>query len=287
MEFIIVTGMSGAGKSNTVNSLEDIGFFCMDNLPPMLLPKFAELYLQSAEKPPRAAIVADARGGALFSSIFEALDELKKLGISYKILFIDASNEVIVRRYKETRRRHPLADEVGNSVEKCVETEREIMFPVRSMADYIVDTSYLSPQQLKERIAALFLGDSSKSMRIHCMSFGFKYGTTNEADLTFDVRCLPNPFYISELKGKIGLDKEVIDFVMGKEQTKGLLKRLYDLLDFTVPLYVAEGKSQLIIGIGCTGGKHRSVAIAEDIARHFSVDGALPVSVNHRDINKK
>lgn len=285
MEFVIVTGLSGAGKTRAVNSFEDIGYYCVDNIPPKLVSKFAELCLQSNDKISKVAIVMDARGGELFSSFFEGLEDLKQQGCHYKILFLDAQDEVLIRRYKETRRRHPLANTFGTSVEKCVEFERELLLPMRARADYIIDTSFLSPAQLKERITGLFLGDAVQGMVIQCMSFGFKYGSPSEADLVFDVRCLPNPFYIDELKHKTGLDKPVRDYVFQFEQTTGFLTRLYDMIDYLIPLYTTEGKSQLVIGIGCTGGKHRSVSIAEALCQHLT-GGGRRAMVNHRDIQK-
>ncbi|MCI8497060.1 MAG: RNase adapter RapZ [Clostridiales bacterium] len=285
MDFVIVTGLSGAGKTRAVNAFEDIGYYCVDNIPPKLVSKFAELCLQSNDKISKVAIVMDARGGELFSSFFEGLEDLKRQGCDYKILFLDAQDEVLIRRYKETRRRHPLANTFGTSVEKCVEFERELLLPMRARADYIIDTSFLSPAQLKERITGLFLGDSVQGMMIQCMSFGFKYGSPSEADLVFDVRCLPNPFYIDELKRKTGLDKPVRDYVFQFDQTTGFLTRLYDMIDYLIPLYTTEGKSQLVIGIGCTGGKHRSVSIAEALCQHL-VSGGRRAMVNHRDIQK-
>ena len=285
MEFVIVTGLSGAGKSRAVDALEDIGFYCVDNMPPKLLPKFAELCLQSKENLSRVAIVIDARGGKLFEYLSGSLDELTRLGVSYNLLFLECDDQVLARRYKETRRKHPLSAETGGSVIKAIERERALLKPARSRTDFLIDTSHLSPAQLKERITDLFLGDTSKAMLIQCMSFGFKYGYPAEADLVLDVRCLPNPFYVDELKRKTGLDTEVRDYVLEKEETKGFQERLYSLIDYLIPLYINEGKSQLVIAIGCTGGKHRSVTLAEELAKHI---GAMKhrVMVNHRDIEK-
>ncbi len=284
MEFIIVTGLSGAGKSRAMDALEDIGFFCMDNIPPVLVAKVAELCMQSADKFSKVAMVMDTRGGKLFNAFFEGLSELKQHG-SYKILFLEAQPEVLERRYKETRRRHPLATDENSSVEQAIETEMQLLSAVRASADYIIDTSYLSPAQLRERITGLFAGDVSQGMLIHVMSFGFKYGSPSEADLVFDVRCLPNPFYIDELRNQTGLNKPVRDYVMQCKETKGFVERLFSMIDYMLPLYINEGKSQLVVAIGCTGGKHRSVTIAELLYQHLLEDGKR-VTVNHRDIKK-
>lgn len=285
VEFVIVTGLSGAGKSRAVDALEDIGFYCVDNMPPKLLPKFAELCRQSREQLSRVAIVVDSRGGEMFQDLAEGLDELRQQGVAYTLLFLECDDQVLARRYKETRRKHPLSAGTGGSVLKAIEKERALLKPARSRTDYLIDTSHLSPAQLKERISSLFLGDTSKAMLIQCMSFGFKYGYPAEADLVLDVRCLPNPFYVDELKRKTGLDAEVRQYVLEKEETKGFQKRLYDLIDYLIPLYINEGKSQLVIAIGCTGGKHRSVTLAEELAKHITAQEHR-VMVNHRDIEK-
>ncbi|MBS5481310.1 MAG: RNase adapter RapZ [Clostridiales bacterium] len=285
MEFIIVTGLSGAGKSRAVNVLEDIGFYCVDNMPPKLLPKFAELCLQSQDKLSRVALVIDVRGGRQFEGLLDSLDELKRQGGEYKILFLECSDQVLARRYKETRRQHPLAASCGGSVIKAIELERTLLKAARARTDYLIDTSYLSPAQLRERLVGLFLGSEKSGMQVQCMSFGFKYGYPAEADLVLDVRCLPNPFYVDELKHKTGLDQDVRDYVLDKDVTKGFQTRLYSLIDYLLPLYSEEGKSQLVVAIGCTGGKHRSVALAEELARHVA-DQGIKVAVNHRDIGK-
>lgn len=285
MEFIIVTGLSGAGKSRAVNVLEDIGFYCVDNMPPKLLPKFAELCLQSQDKLSRVALVIDVRGGRQFEGLLDSLDELKRQGGEYKILFLECSDQVLARRYKETRRQHPLAASCGGSVIKAIELERTLLKAARARTDYLIDTSYLSPAQLRERLVGLFLGSEKSGMQVQCMSFGFKYGYPAEADLVLDVRCLPNPFYVDELKHKTGLDQDVRDYVLDKDVTKGFQTRLYSLIDYLLPLYSEEDKSQLVVAIGCTGGKHRSVALAEELARHVA-DQGIKVAVNHRDIGK-
>ena len=285
MEFLIVTGLSGAGKSRAVDALEDIGFYCVDNIPPKLIPTFYDLCAKAGNTFSRVAVVTDIRGGDMFSSLFETLDDLRNEDKRYRILFLDANDFVLINRFKETRRKHPLAENNLGSLEQAVKLEREILRPVREKADYIIDTSFLSPAQLKERISNLFLGDASQALMIHCVSFGFKYGIQTEADLVFDVRCLPNPFYIEELKPLTGLDEPVYSYVMKWEQTKGFVQRLISLIDYMIPLYCDEGKSQLVIAIGCTGGKHRSVALAQLLYDHLLEKGHR-TSVNHRDIRK-
>ncbi len=286
MELVIVTGLSGAGKSAAVDALEDIGYFCVDNMPPELIPTFVKLFLKSNEERKRVAVVADIRLGASFSALFDVLGDLENMNVKYKILFIDADNEVIMRRYQETRRKHPLADMFDSpSILEAINKEREILLPARQRADYIIDTTQIKSSQFKERVANLFLEDASKALKIYCISFGFKYGAPKEADLVFDVRCLPNPFYIPELKQHTGLEEPVRNFVMKFEQARGLEVKLLDLLDYLLPLYRSEGKSQLTIAVGCTGGKHRSVVFAELINKHLSEKGACS-SVFHRDIKR-
>ncbi|WP_195542771.1 RNase adapter RapZ [Massiliimalia timonensis] len=285
MEMLIITGMSGAGKSRMIDTLEDIGFYCVDNMPPMLISKFAELAFQSENNINKMAVVVDARSGRLFQEFYREMDLLVERGIEHKLLFLDCSNDVLMRRYKETRRKHPLFDEGTPSIEQAIQKEREMLRPARERADYVIDTTHLAPIQLKEKVTAIFLDNISTGMLINCMSFGFKYGPASEADLVFDVRCLPNPFYIKELKFKTGITSEVQEYVMSWPQSQELLKKLIDLIDFLIPLYVAEGKSQLVIAMGCTGGKHRSVTFAEMVYRHL-LDQNRKVTVNHRDISK-
>lgn len=285
MEFIIVTGLSGAGKSVAVDAMEDIGFYCVDNIPPKLIPIFYELCQQAKEGFERVAVVTDIRGRDLFAMLSESLRRLKEEGKEYKILFLDASDLVLINRFKETRRKHPLLDHSLTSLEQAVKVERGVLKEVREVSHYIIDTSYLAPSQLKERVAALFLGDASEAMVVHCVSFGFKHGAPSEADLIFDVRCLPNPFYVPELKKLTGLDEDVRDYVLKWEETKGFIERWLPLIDYMIPLYCREGKSQLVIAIGCTGGHHRSVALAQLLYDHLINDGKR-ASVNHRDIHK-
>lgn len=286
MELVIVTGMSGAGKSVVANALEDIGFYCIDNMPPALIGPVAELSMRGQSDLGRVAIVTDIRGGNMFADLVPTLKQLRKNGCDYKILYLEAGNEKLVTRYKETRRRHPMAATARMSVADSVATEREMMKPLKEMADYIVDTTMLSTSTLKERVTSLFLGDISKGMSIQCLSFGFKYGCVPEADMVFDVRCLKNPFYVDGLRNHTGLEAPVRDFVLGLPEAKELEKRLYSLIDYTVPLYCKEGKSQLVIAVGCTGGKHRSVVFAELINKHLSDQNYRSV-VNHRDLSKE
>lgn len=286
MEFVIVTGLSGAGKTRAMHALEDIGFFCVDNLPAKLIPTFYELCLTSREARQKVVVVTDARAGEMFSSIFEVLDSMHEHGMNYKILFLDAQDTVLINRYQENRRRHPLADVFKGSIEQAVHLEREMLRPVRERADYIIDTTFLTTAQLKSRISNLFLGDSTDALMAQCVSFGFKYGIPSEADLVFDVRCLPNPYYVEELRHQTGLDAPVRDYVMQWEQTQGFIRRWVELIDYMYPLYCAEGKSQLVIAVGCTGGHHRSVALAQYLCDHL-VNQGKRAGVNHRDIRKQ
>lgn len=286
MQLVIVTGMSGAGKSRAIDTLEDIGFFCVDNMTPQLIPTFVQILNDSSEIREKVAIVADIRLGGSFSHLFNALEELKKMNCEYKILFIDADNEVILRRYQETRRKHPLTnDNSAQELQDIIVKEREILKKARDIADYVIDTSLLNASQLKERVAKLFLDDVTNTLKINVNSFGFKYGMPKDSDLVFDVRCLPNPFYIPELKHHTGLEAPVRDYVMSFEQAKGLEPKLLDLVNYLVPLYRAEGKSQLTISVGCTGGRHRSVVFAELVYNSIKEKG-YNVSVYHRDINR-
>ena len=284
MALIIITGLSGAGKSRALNALEDLGFYCADNMPPALIPKFAELCLQTNGKINNVAIVTDVRGGALFSGLFDNLEELKRQGGDYKILFLDCDDGVLIRRYKETRRKHPLL-KPGGTIHDAIKLEREMLRPARERADYIIDTSNLPSSQLKERLTVLFVGDKMDSMLVNCISFGFKYGTPTEADLVFDVRCFPNPFYVDELKHLTGLDLPVKDYVFASEETRHFVKMLFDMIDFLLPLYIKEGKSQLTVAVGCTGGRHRSVAITDALYKH-ELEKNVKVAVSHRDIQK-
>lgn len=284
MEFVIVTGISGSGKSSAVKVLEDIGFFCIDNMPPQLIPNFAAMCNENTEIT-KVAIVTDIRGGAMFFKLSECIAKMHIAGIDIKVLFLEASKEVLMKRYKETRRKHPL-DEVSNGdISRAIDAEIELLREIREDADYIIDSSFLSSGQLKEQIADLFLEKPMDRMMVSCMSFGFKYGVPGEADLVFDVRCLPNPFYLPELKHKTGRDAEVRDYVMSFEQSRVLRDKLFDMIGFLLPHYVAEGKSRLVIAFGCTGGKHRSVTFAE-LTAAFLREKECKVKILHRDIEK-
>ena len=282
MELIIVTGMSGAGKSQASNTLEDMGFYCVDNVPPAIIPAFVDMS-DAKDQFSKMALITDIRGGELFESIDDVLKGLDERKFKYKILFLDASDEVLIRRYKENRRTHPLNKNGKLSLASAVETERKALKKIRSRADYIIDTSLISIAQLKEKITALFYGDKGTAMKIQSKSFGFKYGADNEADLVFDVRCLPNPFYEENLKEKTGLESEVQDYVLNSKESLEFLDRLYSFLEYAIPLYQKDGKSQLTVAFGCTGGKHRSVTFAEIIGKALK-DKNYDCSIVHRDM---
>lgn len=284
MQFIIVTGLSGSGKSSAMNMLEDIGFYCIDNLPPQLIKKFADVCRDGNRT--RIALAVDIRSGDMFSEeILRSIEQMKEENFDVKVLYLESNDDVIIKRYKETRRIHPLDAEFDGCLAKAVAYEREKLNCLRGIADYYIDTSYLKSSQLKESLVNLFLKNTSDSILIKVMSFGFKYGSSAETDLVFDVRCLPNPFYIPELKCLTGREREVRDYVMSFEQSNILLDKLKDLVDFLIPMYISEGKSQLVIGFGCTGGKHRSVTFTELMAKYLEESG-YAVHKTHRDISK-
>ncbi|MGE5474487.1 MAG: RNase adapter RapZ [Ignavibacteriales bacterium] len=284
MRFVIVTGLSGAGKSQAIKFLEDHGFFCVDNLPPALLPKFTELCSQTNSNIEKVAIVIDIRGGKLFDELFEYLSSMKEQGFSYEILFLEASDQVLIKRFKETRRSHPLSPE--GRIITGIEKEKALLEGLKKRANYIIDTSNLSTRQLKEQINSIFLeGKSFEGVIISVISFGFKYGIPIESDLVFDVRFIPNPFYIENLKKQTGKDKLVKEYVLQFDETKEFVKKTNDMLEFLIPNYIKEGKSQLVISIGCTGGKHRSITIAEELAGMLESKGHR-IIVEHRDIGK-
>ena len=285
MELILVTGLSGAGKSRVIDALEDIGFFCVDNMPPKLISTFVQLILSSKEPRERIAVVTDIRAGLSPQTFSACVEDLQSAHIDFKVLFVTADDESLQSRYKLTRRKHPLADQCSGLLNDAISLERERLRPALQRADYVIDTSHLSPKDCRERVAALFLDNPSQKMHIHCMSFGFKYGMPTDADLVFDVRCLPNPFYVDELKEHTGLDAEVQEYVLKWDATQILLAKLYDMMDFLVPLYEKEGKTQLVIAIGCSGGKHRSVVFAELLHKHMLQEHLLS-SIHHRDMNK-
>lgn len=286
MEFLIITGLSGAGKTQAVRSLEDLGYFCVDNLPPSLIPKFAELCSQSKGKVNKVALVIDIRGGQFFDDLFVALEDLKAMGIYYEILFLEAANEILVNRFKETRRRHPLSGE-GGGVMEGIKLERERLQELRGRANKIIDTSELKPNQLKEEILRLW-GKNSKGkiLSITVMSFGYKYGIPLDTDLLVDVRFLPNPYYIPELKDLTGSDREIQEYVFKSPISQEFIEKYYNLLSFLIPNYITEGKTHLVIGIGCTGGRHRSVALANRLGQLLQNE-KYQVTIKHRDIEKQ
>ncbi|MDN5330815.1 MAG: RNase adapter protein RapZ [Tepidanaerobacteraceae bacterium] len=277
--FIIITGLSGAGRTLALRIFEDHGYFCVDNLPPALIPKFAELCRQTRKN--KIALVIDIRGGDFFDHLFESLKSLKNIGYSYEILFLDASDEVLIKRYKESRRRHPLAPE--RRIIDGINLERKKLEPLKATSNVIIDTSYKTPAQLKEEIVRRFIETEKETgLLINLVSFGFKQGLPLDADLVFDVRFLPNPFYVDELRMLSGNDPRVREFVINCPESQKFLEKLTDLLKFLIPCYIREGKSQLVIAVGCTGGRHRSVAIVNELSSLLRKEGHK-VIVEHRD----
>lgn len=286
MEFIIVSGLSGAGKSRAIEALEDMGYYCVDNMPPQLIPKFAEICISSQGKIEKVAMVTDIRGGYLFSELIDNLDELKRAGQDYKILFLDAKDATIIKRYKETRRMHPLAKDTNMDITAAIAKERELLDVVRKRSDYILDTSNLKTSQLKERLVEIFSkNQQDKGIVVNVISFGFKYGIPLESDLVFDVRFLPNPFYIEGLREKTGLNESVYNYVMQFDQAKKFRKMLADMVTYLLPNYIEEGKTSLVIAVGCTGGKHRSITLARCLSEDLK-DAGYYVVTTHRDVHK-
>lgn len=285
LSFLIITGLSGAGKTNVIRALEDMGFLCVDNLPPSLLPRFAELCLGAERHVQRVAIVIDVRGGEFFNDFLQALSDLYKQGFPYEILFLEASTEVLIKRYKETRRRHPLSTQ-GRLLEDIL-LEKKRLEEIRGIANKIIDTSELSSNQLKAQLFDLYgSGDEKVRLHITVVSFGYKYGLPLDADLVVDVRFLPNPYYVPEFQEQTGMDQGVRDYVLQSPVTGKFLSKYHDLLNFLLPHYMAEGKTHLVVCIGCTGGQHRSVTLAEVLGDLLTKDG-YKVAVRHRDIYKK
>ena len=269
MEFIIISGLSGAGKSKAASFMEDMGFFCVDNLPAPLIPKFAELGMAGTGEYDRVVLVTDVRSGTNFSALFQSLEALKGMKCPYRILYMDASDDVIIKRYKETRRSHPLAEEC-DSLEGAIALERRMLAPLRERAEFVVDTSDLSTAKLRGELLRLFgRGSQEGAMTVSVTSFGFKHGLPREADLVFDVRFLPNPYYVQELRPRTGLDDGVRDYVFSGGAAGEFLEKLQDLVGFLLPKYVEEGKTALVVAVGCTGGHHRSVAIAHALAAYI------------------
>ncbi|OLO38152.1 RNase adaptor protein RapZ [Alkalihalophilus pseudofirmus] len=285
IQIVIITGMSGAGKTVAVQSFEDLGYFCVDNLPPALIPKFIDLIESSGGKMNKVALVIDLRGREFFDHFFEVIDKLgstSHLHLNPQVLFLDAKDAKLVQRYKETRRSHPLAPK-GLPLEG-IKAEREMLEELKGRAQQIIDTTDLKPIQLREKISQRFSNEEQALFSVNVMSFGFKYGIPIDADLVFDVRFLPNPHYIDHMRPKTGLDEEVSSYVLKWSETQQFIEKLRDLLAFMLPQYKREGKSQLVVGIGCTGGKHRSVTLAEYFGGYFSNE--YVVHVSHRDIDK-
>lgn len=284
MRLVIVTGISGAGRTRAIRCLEDLGYYCVDNMPPALIGKFAEMCEQSQGKLSNVAIVVDVRGGEMFSELSDELAAMKEKGFNYEVLFLDASDEVLIKRYKESRRNHPLSK--GRVIDGIMR-ERVLLGEIKEQSTHVIDTSILTVASLKKRMHALFSeANTVSNMTISVVSFGFKYGIPMDSDLMFDVRFLPNPFYIDELKHKTGNDKEVNDFIMQYEVSKTFFRKLSDMVKFLIPQYIEEGKGNLVIAIGCTGGHHRSVTLANLLGEELERN-KIHATVTHRDINKK
>ena len=285
MRFVVVTGMSGAGKSTALKMLEDMGYFCIDNLPIPLFPKFAEMLAMPDTKIKNVAVGIDIRGGQALSGIDDILEDMENKGLEYEILFLDAKDDVLIKRYKETRRNHPLGK--SGKIDTGIAAEREMIRFLKNQATYIIDTSKMLTRELRKQLEKIFVqGREFKNLYISVMSFGFKYGIPQDADLVFDVRFLPNPYYIDVLKEHTGNDKDVRDYVMDNDRSREFIEKLRDLMDFLIPNYILEGKNQLVIAIGCTGGKHRSVTLANELYEYLEHNEHYGVRIEHRDIGK-
>lgn len=285
MRFVVVTGMSGGGKRTALKLLEDIGFYCVDNLPEPLVEKFVEVFATPDKEDAKVALGLDVRSDKTRGGVEKTLDMLREKGHHFEILFMDANDQVLLKRYKESRRLHPL--EQDGRVVEGIEKERNILEGLKKKADYVIDTSNLLTRELKEEIDRIFVkGEAYNSLMINIVSFGFKNGILADADLVFDVRFLPNPFYIEELKQKTGNDKEVQDYVMSFEESHIFLNKLVDMINFLIPNYIKEGKYQLVIGIGCTGGKHRSVTLANELYKQLDGKGNYGLKISHRDVEQ-
>ena len=286
MRFVVVTGMSGGGKSTVLKMLEDLGFYCVDNLPLLLIEKFVELIITPGSEITKVALGLDVRADQPFNDVQKVLEKLKADGYSFDILFMDASDKVLIKRYKETRRMHPLSPD--GRIEDGVDRERKILEDMRRKADYVIDTSNLLTRELKEELDRIFVqNEEYNSLMVSILSFGFKNGIPADADLVFDVRFLPNPFYIDELKHNTGNDKDVQDYVMSFPEALDFLEKLVDMLDFLIPNYIKEGKYQLVVGIGCTGGRHRSVTLANELYKRMKDRGNYGLKLYHRDCAEK
>ena len=286
MRFVIVTGMSGGGKSTVLKMLEDAGFYCVDNLPISLVEKFVELISMPNSEVSKVVLGLDVRSDQSFKDATRVLETLKQKGYQFEILFMDADEKVLIKRYKETRRVHPLAPD--GRVEDGIRMERKVLENIRKQADYVIDTTNLLTRELKEELHRIFVeNEEYNSLMVTVMSFGFKYGIPADADLVFDVRFLPNPFYIDELKHKTGNDKEVQDYVMNNEEATAFMDKLTDMIQFLIPNYVKEGKYRLVIAIGCTGGKHRSVTLANELFKRMRDTGNYGIKLYHRDVDSR
>jgi UPF0042 nucleotide-binding protein len=284
-DFVLITGFSGAGKSQAMACFEDAGYFCVDNLPPEMIGSLAELFEHEGSKVERAAVVCDVRGGEYFEDIAKALEGLEARGTPHRVLFLEASEQVLIDRYKETRRRHPLAN--GGQLSAAIRAEGGLLEPVRGRAGVSIDTSDLSASRLRKVVADKMLPhEATGKLAVTFLTYGFKHGAPRDADLSFDVRFLPNPHYESELRERTGLDREVIEYVERSDGIGEFYARLLPLFDYLLPAYVREGKAHLTVGIGCTGGRHRSVVIAEHLASIYGDRGDYLVDVVHRDIDK-
>lgn len=285
-DLILLTGVSGAGKSTAMGFMEDIGYYCIDNMPAELVSTFISL-IEKSDSYNKIAIVTDVRSRGVYNEFRKNVQNLMDSNdYTVRTIYLDIKNHVALRRYKLTRRKHPYADKFNGSIEDALNYEKEILAPVREKAGYVIDTSDLTANQLRERLAQILLGDDKEVMNLHVMSFGFKHGIPTDADFVLDVRCLPNPYWIESMRNKTGLDQEVKDYVFSFEEAHEIFERLKNLLDYLNPLYIREGKSQIVIAIGCTGGNHRSVVFAEALKDYFSRKWDN-VTVNHRDINRK
>ncbi len=285
-DLVLLTGVSGAGKSTAMGFMEDIGYYCIDNMPAELVSTFISL-IEKSDSYNKIAIVTDVRSRGVYNEFRKNVQKLMDSNdYTVRTIYLDIKNHVALRRYKLTRRKHQYAEKINGSIEDALNYEKEILAPVREKAGYVIDTSDLTANQLRERLAQILLGDDKEVMNLHVMSFGFKHGIPNDADFVLDVRCLPNPYWIESMRNKTGLDQEVKDYVFSFEEAHEIFERLKSLLDYLNPLYIREGKSQIVIAIGCTGGNHRSVVFAEALKDYFSRKWDN-VTVNHRDINRK
>ncbi len=285
-DLVIITGFSGAGKSTVMDAFEDAGYFCVDNLPPEMIRSLVELFVHKGSKVECAAVVSDVRGGVYFEALLEVLEGLERLGINHRVVFLEASEQTLMTRYQETRRRHPMAPE--GSVAEGVAGEREVLEQLRARADLVIDTTAMSAASLRAKVAdALLPSQPAHKLAVTFMSFGYKHGPPRDEDLAFDVRFLPNPHYEPSLRELTGTDPQVVEYVGRDGRLEELYGHIHGLLDFLLPQYVREGKAHLVVAIGCTGGRHRSVAIAEHLAKRYSEDEELTVAVTHRDLEKR